>query len=191
MTVFIGIDCGKGKAGAVSIVKGKKIIFSENFPTVVIPKGTKTTVIRDRGAFVEMCREFPRDSVVTVETPFANGNNGAIANFEMGAALDMVFMTLMFLKMPYEKVAPIAWKQKLKLRGGIENKDESIVKCQELFPDSWQLTRPKHSTQNKLCKADHNRCEAALIAVYGQRYLYNKKGVLTFESPQLTIKGVC
>lgn len=176
MTVFIGID--PGNTGAVAMIENNKIIFAENFPLLTVMKGARKAVIRDRGAFFEMVKEFPKDSLITIETPHANGSNGAIANFEMGGSLDMIFMSLMFLEIPYERIAPVVWKKKMRLNGGEENKNESVVKCQELFPDSWQLTRPKHSTQNKLCKADHNRCEAALLAVYGQRYLFNQQGVL-------------
>ena len=66
-------------------------------------------------------------------------------------------VTVMLLDIPLTLVRPNMWKKFMALDGGKEGKEQARVRAIETFP----LCSPSFSR-----KKDHNRAEAALLAIY-------------------------
>lgn len=65
----------------------------------------------------------------------------------------------------YQEVKPAAWKKAMGLKGEKENKDESLLAAQRLFPQA-----------KSLYGRNHNRAEALLLAEYGRRAFEGHNG---------------
>jgi hypothetical protein len=69
------------------------------------------------------------------------------------------------LEVPIEKIAVNKWKKAI-LGQSTNNKPLSVETCQRLLPQA-DISRP--SPKRRVVKPDHNRAEAALMALYLKR----------------------
>jgi crossover junction endodeoxyribonuclease RuvC len=84
---------------------------------------------------------------------------GVSTSFSFGKTTGMTIGVLCGLKIPYLSIHPAVWK---KTFGLSTNKDDSRFKAVELFPDARGYFARKK---------DHNRAEAALLAVHGEAFI--------------------
>jgi Holliday junction resolvasome RuvABC endonuclease subunit len=167
MNYYWGLD--PGNTGAIAVIAADKIIYVENLPLLTVKRGKRDADMLDRASLAHMMRDLLQaypPTMATIEHVWANGSNGAIANFVMGGTSYAFEMGCMFLGIRHQLVAPTAWKPTFKLRSGAE-KDESIPVVQRLYPSTCELLAPWHKAQNRRNKPNHDRADAVLLATYG------------------------
>jgi len=82
---------------------------------------------------------------------------GVSSVWRFAAAYTTARVTVMLLSIPLTLVRPNVWKKALLLRSGKEGKEQSRARAISIFPEcADRFARKK----------DHNRAEAALLAVY-------------------------
>lgn len=84
---------------------------------------------------------------------------GVSTSFSFGKTTGMTIGVLCGLRIPYLSIHPAVWK---KTFGLSTNKDDSRFKAAELFHEHRQFFARKK---------DHNRAEAALLAVHGEAFI--------------------
>lgn len=88
--------------------------------------------------------------------------DGVRQAFGMGIAYASVRACVAFCQVPVTLVTPVSWKGKMKLAGGKEGKEQARSLCLDMFPAcADRFAR----------KMDHNRADAAALALYAARYL--------------------
>lgn len=97
-----------------------------------------------------------------VEKVGAMPGQGVTSMFHFGKSAGYIEGVLKAKNIPFELVSPQKWKKKYELHS---DKEQSIAKCKELFPDINLLRTPR-------CKKESDgMAEALLIANYGKSLL--------------------
>jgi hypothetical protein len=106
------------------------------------------------GATVARLIEARRPATAIIEQVGGRPGDGGAAAFKFGASVGAVRGVLAVLRVPVSFVSPARWKSHFRLSA---DKDLSRRRALELFP---------HSAELFARKCDHNRAEAALIALW-------------------------
>ena len=98
-------------------------------------------------AFIERVHPRPKEGVSSV--------------WRFASAYTTVCVVVKLCNVPLVLVTPGRWKKALNLKGGPEGKEQSRARAIETFP---------YCSSHFSRKKDHNRAEAALLAVYAVHY---------------------
>lgn len=155
--IVIGVD--PGISGAVAVWKNGEWNFYDT-PTVKLGQRTRL----DTAGLVDIVRPYhaahfhPHAFLEAVHT---HPQEGPVGAFTFGRSLGVWEGILAGLEVPYTLVPPQSWKAKM-MTGLPKEKGASITRLLQLYPQlSPQLDR----------RRDHNRADAALIALYGVRFI--------------------
>ncbi len=155
--IVIGID--PGLSGAVAVLKDNTFSF---YDTPTIKLGQRLRL--DTAGLVDIIRPYCAPYIQAhafLEAVHTHPQEGPVGAFTFGRSLGMWEGILAGLEVPYTMVAPQSWKAKM-VKGLPKDKNSSIVRLLQLYPQlSSQLSRVK----------DHNRADAALLALYGLQYI--------------------
>lgn len=160
----LGID--PGLSGALALV-GPDGVIVEDMPIMANGKGGAKVKNKVNGAaLAQLLRPHAAEIRIAileqVSTMGQKGDKGPrqgmATNGSLMHSLGVIEGVLASLGIPVQLVAPTTWKKAMGLAG--TDKDVSRAQAQQLFPAA-PLARVK----------DHNRAEALLLAVYGQRHV--------------------
>lgn len=183
MGLVIGVDPGINGAlatydanyGLVSLI---------DMPAWHMPVGKKT---RKRVDAVELADFFDTAKllgveIVVIEAVGGRPRQSASGGFVFGYTVGLIYMACIQARIPIETVPPTDWKKLLNVPGKSKANDDAIMaRADELFPDHRHLMRgPKGGKMV-------DRAEAAMLALFGTRYLTGDKGVKTDDSEYETV----
>lgn len=103
-----------------------------------------------------------RPDVAVVEEVGPQPKDGVVQAFSFGQSYATARVACLMLDVPVHLVRPQAWKAFYRLRGGSEGKEMGRALALRKFPAS---------AASFAFKRDHNRAEAALLALYGREKL--------------------
>ena len=118
-------------------------------------------------ALLEVCQLYQGRCVCTVEKVHSMPGQGVSSTFTFGRNYGVILGILMAFQIPYTEVTPQVWK---KYFGLSRDKQESIDKCHELFPD-LELYPTKRCR-----KESDGMAESALISVWGMKNVWSPVG---------------
>lgn len=158
--VVIGIDCGL--TGALAALQDGRLVALHDLPTIANGYTAKVKRQIDPAGLAALIRELRTEFAgeffhVVVEKPSAMPGQGSASIFSLGDSLGCIRGVLAAKNMPTEFVSPAEWKKTLNVTA---DKEQVRARAVQLFP-SASLHR----------KADHNRAEAILLALFGHRKL--------------------
>jgi len=158
---YIGID--NGLSGALVVLEEQKIVESLTMPIISSDKNKREY---DISAIVNFLTKYS-DAIAIVEKTQAMPKLGTVQAHHLGKGFGIIVGILSALGIRYHVIHSKTWQSKL-LRDcpGTDTKLKSILVTQRLFPKE-NFFRTERSK-----KIDHNLCDAALLAFYGQQYLY-------------------
>jgi crossover junction endodeoxyribonuclease RuvC len=166
--LYIGID--PGLSGAVAALMDHRPIGVWDTPTTIVKRGKKTHRVYLPASMVALLKKIPSDYdvirvVVGLEEVHAMPGQGVTSMFSMGKGSGLWEGIVTALGMPLVRIPPQRWKKEMLADSRGKDKQASIVRTLELFPEAApQLARKK----------DEGRAEAILIAEYLRR---SKTGV--------------
>jgi len=150
----IGIDPGiHGGLALVNICDGGAPVLVDaiDIPVIGVKAKERVDVLairawvqqhRPQHAFIERAQAMPRQ--------------GASSGFKYGRATGAIEAAIAYCEVPITVVEPAVWKKTHHLRGG--DKEGARQRALQLFPSAHALLARKR---------DHNKSEAALVALYG------------------------
>ena len=112
----------------------------------------------DAVSLADLVRRFTPYQFAVVEQVGARPGQGVSSMFRFGQSYGTLFGVLGALAIPVRHVSPSKWKKAMALNSDAE---ESRARAIETWPD-----RAEWFTRKK----DHNRAEAAVLALYGLRH---------------------
>jgi crossover junction endodeoxyribonuclease RuvC len=154
--LFIGID--PGLSGAVAILdQGGGLVLLDDLPTVASGSGKAKVGRRvDPAGLSQLLAPFrDRAALAVLEAVAARPGQGVASVFSLGDTFGAVRAVLACMGLSVALVSPTEWKRHYRLDG---DKERSRARSIELFPDA-DLHR----------KADHNRAEALLLALFARQ----------------------
>ena len=156
---YIGID--PGLTGALAHLSPAGIIRARDLPVLQTRKGGKNTL--DVHATVSLLHYLADvsgpDLTVILEEVNSMPKQGVVSTFTFGRTFGQLEGVIVGLGLKLHMVRPAVWK---KVMGVSADKDGARLAASRAFPeaaDQWSR------------KKDHGRAEAALLALYGARYL--------------------
>lgn len=153
----IGID--PGTTGAVAVInEGSVHVF--DVPTIKMKIGKTTRARLDDHGLVDLLRALfatYSPELVILEQCQSFGKMAHHTNFLLGEVYGATRMALAASDLPFELVSPTKWKKAL---GAPTDKEASRLFAIRQFPE-WRNLFAR--------KMDHNRAEAALLALYAER----------------------
>lgn len=159
--MYIGID--PGLDGAVAIWMPSTIgLLVLDLPTVEVTRnGKKKRELATRSFFLDLQSVIDpnmTEPMVMIEQVGAMPGQGVSSVFSFGRTYGAIEGVVASLDLPMRRVPPQVWTKKMKVRDG---KDGARAMAMELFPDKAMLFSRKK---------DHNRADAALLAVYASKW---------------------
>jgi Holliday junction resolvasome RuvABC endonuclease subunit len=153
----LGVDPGiRGGLALVQLLDGNpRLIDAADVPVVGV--GAKERV--DALALQEWIH-MHAPARAYVERGQAMPKQGASSGFKFGRAIGSIEAVVAVCAIPLEIVEPSMWKRALRLRG--KDKEGARQYAIQVFPHAHHLLQRKR---------DHQRAEAALIALFGLRQL--------------------
>lgn len=159
--VFIGID--PGTSGAIAIYDPEhNFLEVHDVPTFELIVGRSKRKRVDIAGLLAILGEHGQDKPLAyLEKVGPQPRDGAASAFAFGEAFGAIKACLAASHVPFEQPTPQAWKKEFKLNGKASEGAEAARQLAiELFPKHADLFRRKK---------DHNRADAALIALFGAR----------------------
>ena len=155
--VIIGVD--PGAHGAICIMRDQKIIELFDMPTlqVKVGKSTKTRVSAELLAS-ELHYWHCDIKIAVIEAVTASPQMGVSSSFAFGQAFGILTGYFAGIGAPVQLVTPAKWKRDIGINA---SKDGARLKATQVWPeDAGEFKRVK----------DDGRAEAALIALWGERF---------------------
>jgi crossover junction endodeoxyribonuclease RuvC len=146
---IVGVDPGLEGGYAILSADGA-LLLVDDIPT--IGSGTQRRI--DAANFAAVLREHDVASAV-VEQVGARPGQGVSSMFRFGQSLGTVAGVIGALSVPLTWTSPASWKRAMGLNSDAEKSRQAAV-------ERW----PSHA-QRFARKKDHNRAEAALLALWG------------------------
>lgn len=141
LKLYMGIDPG---------AKGGIALITERGGAIAFPYSTDK--------LIEICR-WCEIRTTTVENVHAMPHQGVSSTFAFGRNLGVILGVLEAFEVPYTYAEPRTWKKHFGLN---KDKQKSIDKCKELFPDVDLLPTSRSR------KESDGMAEALLICLYGK-----------------------
>lgn len=153
MTNIIGID--PGISGAIVSLNNVELLVYD-MPVYEITKGKSLRKRIDIQKLIAII-ENERPDHAYVEQVSAQFGNGAASAFTFGQVVGIIEACLVACKVPVTYVSSMRWKKDMACTA---DKDAARFRAGQLLPQ-W--------SHNWDRKKDHNRAEAALIALWGKQ----------------------
>lgn len=147
--IICGVD--PGFSGALALIEGRQILGLYDMPILKNKKnevdlqGLADILVKANDVYIEKAQTMP--------------GQGISSSGRYMESFGMIQGICVGLKIPYLLVTPQRWKKEM-LPDMVKGKEASIIMAQRLFPD---LKMPR--------KKDHGKCDALMIALYGQQRL--------------------
>ena len=155
----IGID--PGKDGAVARYGADGDLYIELTPTVKVTK--REYDVADMRRLLNSLAGHA--TFAFLEKQQAWHGQGVTSMFSIGQGYGLWEGLLVGLGIPYQVVRPQTWQREMLRDVQGKGKARAILAATRMFPDTDFRRTPK-------CKGPHDgKCDAAMIAVYGHRYL--------------------
>lgn len=160
--LYVGID--PGLHGAVAVLRDNEYIGVWDTPTTIVKRGKKKHTVYLPASMVavlnKIANAFGSSLTVGLEEVHAMPGQGVTSMFSMGKGSGLWEGIITALGMSLVRIPPQRWKKEMLADGKGKDKQASIVRALELFPEAApQLAR----------KRDEGRAEAILIAEYLRR----------------------
>jgi crossover junction endodeoxyribonuclease RuvC len=159
--LYIGID--PGLHGAVAVIRNHFVGVWDT-PTTIVKRGKKKHTVYLPASMVEVLKHiidhFGTPTVVGLEEVHAMPGQGVTSMFSMGKGSGLWEGIITALGMPLVRIIPQRWKKEMLADGRGKDKQASIVRALELFPEAASYMARKK---------DEGRAEAILIAEYLRR----------------------
>jgi crossover junction endodeoxyribonuclease RuvC len=143
-----------GLNGSRAVLSRNGLVVADDLPT--IGEGTQRRV--DAANLADLIREHGPYRLAVVEQVHAMPKNGAASMFRFGQAYGTILGVLGAIAIPVRLVTPTQWKKAMGLDSSAET---SRARAIETWP---------HHAGLFARKKDHNRAEAALLALWGLRH---------------------
>lgn len=165
---MIILGCDPGLDGAIAVYRPHDdVLQTHSMPTLKVKAGSNKRVIDDYelARLVDaICRDgAPTMAVVEMVGP--RPSDGAVQGFQFGAGFGVLRGVIAANFIPTHLVTPQSWKRRIGIASGAD-KDASRAMASRAFPRSaglWAL------------KKQDGHAEAALLALYGWRFVVNAK----------------
>jgi hypothetical protein len=167
---MIILGCDPGLDGAIAVyrkVSDGWTIQTHDMPTLKVKARSNRRVMDDYelARLVDVICRDGAPNVAVVEHVGPGQQKGTVASFQLGANFGVLRGVLAGAFIPIHMVQPGVWKRQIGIAAGAD-KDASRLAASRLLPTySGQWSRVK----------DHGRAEAALLALYGWRFVVNVK----------------
>ncbi|MFH6786287.1 MULTISPECIES: hypothetical protein [Methylobacterium] len=152
---LLGID--PGLTGALALLG-----LTAGGPSLAIADMPEVHKTVDAAALADLIRRWPRPNFIVLEEVGPQPRDGVRQAFSFGQSYATARTVALMLEIPLHLVRPQAWKGHFRLRGGPEGKEAGRALALRRFPANANLFARKK---------DHNRAEAALLALYGAERL--------------------
>jgi hypothetical protein len=177
----VGID--PGNQGGVAFLSGEKLVDAVSMPTLreKVAKAAKGKV-RTEPDFDELIQVFDRiaafePDLVALEQLWAMAGDSAQTCFSLGGSYKALRMALHTHRLPYQLIAPGAWKRSdeykpYKLWGaGDEGKEIAIDIVRTLYPQDFTrcICPLRKGSTTRRNKPHDGRADAVLIARFAQK----------------------
>lgn len=161
MSLVVGIDPGVEGAFALYDASTRELCAVWDTPVLEIKEGKTVKRRIDINELVLLVSEIAvyGPELALVEKVGGLPGQSAPAGFSFGFSVGALHTALAVLKIPRQTVAPAVWKRAMRVT---DDKDGARAMASMLLPGAALEWRRKK---------DHGRAEAALIAVYGARYV--------------------
>jgi crossover junction endodeoxyribonuclease RuvC len=147
---IVGFDPGLNGSCAV-LSRDRGIVVADDLPT--LGEGTQRRI--DAANLADLIREYGPYSLAVVEMVHAMPGNGTASMFRFGQAFGTILGVIGAVAIPVRLVTPSQWKKTMGLDSSAET---SRARAIETWP---------HQASLFARKKDHNRAEAALLALWG------------------------
>jgi crossover junction endodeoxyribonuclease RuvC len=168
--LILGID--PGTSGAIAILDPESgFLEVHDVPTFELKVGKSK---RKRVAIADLLSIFTDTGADMVDLAYLEKvgpqpRDGSASAFAFGEAVGAIKGCLSAALVPFTQPTPQEWKKEFKLNGkkGSDGEEAARQLAIELFPRHAELFKRKK---------DHNRADAALIALFGARQTLRKSG---------------
>ncbi len=154
MAKIIGID--PGITGAIAVIDDSELICVYDFPLI---RAKKRNVLDPYALGLLFDTLLPGAAFCVFENVHAMPRDGKVQAFNFGHATGLAEGLIVASMIPIKMAEPGVWKTMMGLG---RDKEKSRLKAIEYFPLSSQLFARKK---------DHNRAEAVMLALLGERYM--------------------
>lgn len=149
--IILAID--PGLTGALAVISTLQPNHVAVYDMPVVDGGI------NHGQLHNMIKTWTPD-IAYIERVSAMPRDGVVSAFKFGCSFTSACVVVNLLNISTRLVTPASWKKAMKVAGGPAGKEE----CRKMAIDMFPANR-EHFARIK----DHNRAEAALLAVYGLR----------------------
>jgi hypothetical protein len=143
-----------GLNGSHAVLSRDGLVVADDLPT--IGEGTQRRV--NAANLADLIREHGPYSLAVVEAVHAMPKNGAASMFRFGQSYGTILGVLGAIAIPVRLVTPTQWKKAMGLDSSAETSRARAI-------ETW----PHHAALFAR-KKDHNRAEAALLALWGLKH---------------------
>lgn len=168
MSLILGIDPGAHGAFAVYDTDSKRLISLERTPTWFQQVGKTKRARVDPIRLAEMFDVYAMMGVTlaVMEAVGGRAKQSASAGFVFGYGVGMMYMALVYTRIPIETVSPQSWKALLRVPGKTKADDSAILaRADELFPEDRDMFRGTRGGMQI------DSAEAAMLARFGADFL--------------------
>lgn len=179
MKTVLGIDPGVNgafallmppfAAGGPFTTEQPRSLFVWDMPVSIVKVGGKERKRVDGGGLIKLVSQimFWEPTAVVIEQVSGHKAQAAASGFEFGYSVGLLHQTFKALGVPFEVVAPSAWKRAMKVDA---DKKFAVARADELMPDLREHWRVPHKTQKKAPPVVRpDRAEAALLALWASQ----------------------
>ncbi len=163
----IGVD--PGLDGALAVLHRNNKVEVYDTPTNKITRGLtkkgKPRIVRELdeegwATIVDSVAQYFDEAVI--EKVHSMKDQGVASSFSFGEVTGGMRIALTYSGLKVHRISPVKWRMAM---GCGANKDSSLLTCLDAFPGQNHLwIGPRGATFD-------GRCEAALLALYGRKYL--------------------
>ena len=155
--MILGVD--PGITGAlVWLSEGPRVEWCSDMPVLELVRNKKKRHMIDIAGLLQLFKGYTKPEHAFIEESWPRPENGSVAAHASGVVFGVLLCALQANEIPYTTVSPQTWKAALSIPAA---KDGARARANELLPSGaarWMRVK------------DHNRAEAALIALWGYRY---------------------
>ena len=178
MTLVLGIDPGAHGAFVVYNADDGRLVSVHDCPIWFQQVGRTKRPRVDPIALAEMLDTFALMGVTiaVMEAVGGRGKQSAAAGFVFGYGVGMIYMALVYCRIPIETVIPSTWKKLMNVPGKAKADDTAILaRADEMFPLDRAFFRGERGGK----KID--RAEAAMLAKFGADFILKTLKPVTGE----------
>lgn len=167
---MIVLGCDPGLDGAIAVYRpGDDTLQTFAMPWLYVKAGSKRRVLNDTelARIVDVIVRDGAPTLCVIEGVGPGQSKGTVASFQLGANWGVVRGVIAAQFIPTDFPSSVTWKRALRIPAGAD-KDQSIAAANRAFPRSvsqWTGGRKE---------AREGAAEAALLALYGYRFVLNQ-----------------